>query len=533
MLGGDTSVEPTPDGVAPHNADAYQFTASNSGTANQLSLYLDASSTATQVQVGLYSNDSSSGQNHPGTLLTSATIAAPVAGAWNQVTLAGVALTAGQTYWIALMDPTGASGLTVDIASGSGMAAESNNTVGSSLPATWTTTAQWGALKLSAYVSQVGTGTTTTTLAANITYTGFGGAAGSITGMQQGNGVYTYGASYDFNHRLTSSGLTRASDSTVLFQTQPGYDAVGNVTSVLTTLPAGTDNQAFCSDEQNRLTWASSASGAIPCGGTNAAGSLTAAQYTQSFASDTLGRLTSGPLGSATYGDSAHKHAATAIGATWTAAYDAAGDMTCRAPDATKTCTGGAPTGQQLGFDAEGWLKAWQNAPTSPTSTAQYLYDGDGTRVAQQVTSGGATTTTAYIGTVEEVAVSGASTTTTTYYYAGDIRVALAVNGVFSYLGDDVLGSATTAFDAAGAVQASQLYAPYGGSRYSNGTMPGSFGFTGQRADAATGLDYYVARYYDPLAAQFTSADTVLPGDGYDPWALLRYAYVEGNPIAQ
>jgi RHS repeat-associated protein len=67
------------------------------------------------------------------------------------------------------------------------------------------------------------------------------------------------------------------------------------------------------------------------------------------------------------------------------------------------------------------------------------------------------------------------------------------------------------------------LYGPYGTGRYSSGTMPGSYGFTGQRADSATGLDYYVARYYDPMAGQFISADPA--GDG-----LNRYAYVKGNP---
>lgn len=50
-------------------------------------------------------------------------------------------------------------------------------------------------------------------------------------------------------------------------------------------------------------------------------------------------------------------------------------------------------------------------------------------------------------------------------------------------------------------VQASILYAPYGSPRYANGTMPTDYGFTGQRADAMTGLDYYGARYYDPQLA--------------------------------
>jgi RHS repeat-associated protein len=61
--------------------------------------------------------------------------------------------------------------------------------------------------------------------------------------------------------------------------------------------------------------------------------------------------------------------------------------------------------------------------------------------------------------------------------------------------------------------------------------MRGTFDFTGQRQDATTGLDYYVIRYYDPLAAQFTSTDNILPGGGFNMWSLSRYAYVEGKPL--
>ena len=58
-----------------------------------------------------------------------------------------------------------------------------------------------------------------------------------------------------------------------------------------------------------------------------------------------------------------------------------------------------------------------------------------------------------------------------------------------------------------GIVTATQLYGPYGAVRYSNGSLPGTRGYTGQHADAVSGLDYYGARYYDPAAGQFTSAD--------------------------
>jgi RHS repeat-associated protein len=115
------------------------------------------------------------------------------------------------------------------------------------------------------------------------------------------------------------------------------------------------------------------------------------------------------------------------------------------------------------------------------------------------------------------------STSTTVCYYAGNLRVAEATNGTFSYLGSDGLGSAEVALDGSGNVQASELYDPYGNGRYSSGTMPRSYGYTGQQADATTGLDDYQARYYDAVAGQFTSADSVQDG-------LNRYAYVAGNP---
>ena len=120
-----------------------------------------------------------------------------------------------------------------------------------------------------------------------------------------------------------------------------------------------------------------------------------------------------------------------------------------------------------------------------------------------------------------------------TYYYANRARIATAVNGVFSYLASDGLGSADVTLDTNGNLTAAALYAPYGSARYAIGIASTDYGFTGQHSDTSTGLDYYGARYYDPVAGQFTSADTILPGGGYDIWGLSRYAYVEGNPIGR
>lgn len=259
--------------------------------------------------------------------------------------------------------------------------------------------------------SQTGT---VTSIVANATYSQganqFGGPAGQITSATIGS-IYLYSASYDALMRNTD--VKFANGATTEFEQTRSFDAAGNVTAATTTVPAGTDVQAFCFDEQNRLTWAGSA-GTPPCTGVAISpGTLTAAQYTQSFSYDNMGRLTSGPLGAYSYGNAAHVHATTAIGAGYTAAYDAAGNMTCRAPSSTATCAG-TPTGAQLTFNNEGMLAAWQNQPSNATTTATYLYDGQGARVAQQTVSGGVTTTTVYVGGTEQATyvVGGTSTST-------------------------------------------------------------------------------------------------------------------------
>ncbi len=179
----------------------------------------------------------------------------------------------------------------------------------------------------------------------------------------------------------------RVSDGATLFEEAPTYDAVGNITSETTTLPTGTDVQQFCYDDFSRLTWAGS-TGTPPCTGTAITpGTLTAAQYTQSFSYDNQDRLTSSPLGSYSYDDANHLHAATFVDSgtdDYSATYDASGNMLTRAPSESQSQ-------QKLAWDNEGRLVAWQNAPSSPSSTAQYLYDGEGNRVEQQTVNSGTT----------------------------------------------------------------------------------------------------------------------------------------------
>src|SRR5260370_24433954 len=93
----------------------------------------------------------------------------------------------------------------------------------------------------------------------------------------------------------------------------------------------------------------------------------------------------------------------------------------------------------------------------------------------------------------------------------------------------DALGSVLETISATAntaTVQGNQVYSPYGSSRYQQGSMDTTKGFTGQYNDAVTGLDYYNARYYDPVVGRFLSVDKATGNmQGADP-----YAYVGGNP---
>ena len=60
--------------------------------------------------------------------------------------------------------------------------------------------------------------------------------------------------------------------------------------------------------------------------------------------------------------------------------------------------------------------------------------------------------------------------------------------------------------------------------------MPTEHQFTGQKNDGGIGLYYYGARYYDPVAGRFISADVIVQAPGR-PQNLNRYSYAVNNPL--
>src|SRR6266702_7950098 len=163
--------------------------------------------------------------------------------------------------------------------------------------------------------------------------------------------------------------------------------------------------------------------------------------------------------------------------------------------------------------------------PTVTVGIAHYLYDNEGNYVLQRVNNGTVTDAITFDGYSETV-LTGGTITPTKYYNINGQRVAMRTNSTLSYLLSDVLGSSTIALTSSGSTQAVQLFAPYGSIRYSQGTMPTTYNFTGQRLDSQTGLLYYGFRYYDPVSGRFVRADTTQTNaGGMDP-----YAYVGNNP---
>jgi RHS repeat-associated protein len=100
-----------------------------------------------------------------------------------------------------------------------------------------------------------------------------------------------------------------------------------------------------------------------------------------------------------------------------------------------------------------------------------------------------------------------------------------------TYFHNDISGSPAMASDANGQVLWRESYRPYG-SKHTNAAEgnKNAIGFTGRPFDAATGLSYMDARYYDPVLGRFMGVDPAAPEAG-NVHSLNRYAYAHNNPL--
>ena len=146
---GTTAVQSSVDENPAGMAEAFQYTATASGSVTTLAVYVDASNTATKIVVGLYRD---TGGNNPGALIVQGTITNPVAGAWNSVAVAPSAVTNGTMYWIAILGPAG-SGIARfrDVPTSGGGTQSSASSSLAVLPAVWTTGTLFGSWTASAW----------------------------------------------------------------------------------------------------------------------------------------------------------------------------------------------------------------------------------------------------------------------------------------------------------------------------------------------------------------------------------------------
>lgn len=143
---GDPTIESLHDSNTLGHAEAFQVTATASGTITRLWVYVDSTSTAGSLVAGIYTDAA----KHPATLLSQGTATTLTAGAWNSVTLPGAVVSSGTPYWIAIL---GTKSGTLQFRDGSGgcSSESSAQTTLTALPATWSSGPVWTSCPLSAY----------------------------------------------------------------------------------------------------------------------------------------------------------------------------------------------------------------------------------------------------------------------------------------------------------------------------------------------------------------------------------------------
>jgi hypothetical protein len=166
VLLGDQNVEAAGDSDVGGTAEAFRTTATASGQLTALNVYVATGSAATTLVAGVYGD----GGGRPGSLLAQGSLAAPASGAWNTVTVgAAPTITAGATYWIAILSPSGKGTFAFRDVLGGGASETSASGMLSALPSSWATGARYTDGPLSAYgVGTVGPDTAPPTTPTNL-----------------------------------------------------------------------------------------------------------------------------------------------------------------------------------------------------------------------------------------------------------------------------------------------------------------------------------------------------------------------------
>ncbi|HZU13864.1 MAG TPA: RHS repeat-associated core domain-containing protein [Chloroflexota bacterium] len=160
---------------------------------------------------------------------------------------------------------------------------------------------------------------------------------------------------------------------------------------------------------------------------------------------------------------------------------------------------------------------------TKGTTTASYVYNGDGLRISKTVNW---RTTSQVWEVAEGMPLLIQDGTNNDVTGPGGLPVErITSNGEVLYVYQDQLGSTRALLNQSGQTVATFAYFAYGTLKSSTGTTTTPFGFAGQYTDAESGLLYLRARYYDPSTGQFTAVDPFVDR------TQQPYSYTRGNPM--
>jgi RHS repeat-associated protein len=313
-----------------------------------------------------------------------------------------------------------------------------------------------------------------------------------VSGISYGSGNDSQSFGYDGMRRLTTDTLKTSSGTTVA-STAYGYSPDSQITSENTAGLAGATSNSYTYDEAGRLA------------------SWNNGTTTTAYGYDNNGNLTRD--GAKTY------------------TYDARDELTSDGTGSYTYAARGTPLTEP---GTSGPLPVTTDAYSdlAAAGTSSYTYDALG-RTVTDAPAAGSAYQFSYVGSSGTIASDG--TSAYAWNPAGTVLAATGTPGGGtggSLALTDTHGNQVGQFTASGtSLSGSRAYDPWGNTAATSGAMTGLLGYQSAWSDAATGKDLMGARWYDPAAGDFTSADTIQVSPVPDIAGGNPFAYAADAPL--
>ncbi len=311
-----------------------------------------------------------------------------------------------------------------------------------------------------------------------------------VSGISYGSGNDTQSFGYDGMRRLTSDTL-KTSSGTSVASIAYGYNADSQITSENTTGLAGAAANTYTYDQAGRLTsWNNGTTNTAY--GYDADSNLTTSG-SKTYTYDARDEMTGD--GTGTYAYTARGTPVSEpgpSGTTLATTFDAYGDQATAGARAYGYDALGRLTGDTLSGSGYAFSYVGSSGAMASDGSSTYAWDPSGSVLAGTGTVGGGT--------------SGS----------------LALTDIH----DNLIGQFTAASTT---LPASKAYDPWGNAVA--GSVSGLLGYQSAWSDGATAKDLMGARWYDPSAGDFTSADSVQVDPVPDSAAGNPFAYAADNPL--